>query len=73
MKNKRWLCYQMIITKQEQLGSNNNIEMETIIRNVGANSKEEALGKFILKTAETKANKRLDPICFELDDLAKID
>ena len=63
----------MIITKQEFVGSNNTTEMETVIRNVGAKSKEEALGKFILNTSEIKAIKRLDPFCFELDDLLKID
>lgn len=73
MKNKRWLCYQMIIASIEYIGGQNNTKMETLIRNIGAKTKEEAIGKFILQTADIKAVQRLDPICFELDTLLKID
>lgn len=69
MKNKRWLCYQMIITKQEI----NITEMDTIIRNISAKNKEEALGKFILNTSKIKAIKKLDLNCIKLTDLIKID
>lgn len=68
MIKKRWLCHQMIITKKGV-----NTEMETLIRDVGAKTKEEAIGKFILQTAYVKAMQKLNPICFELNTLMMID
>lgn len=58
---------------EEVSGSTNNIKIETVIRNVGAKNKEEALGKFITETSKIEAQKKLEPYAFLLDDLTKID
>ena len=73
MCKKRFLCYQQMVINDEVTGSINNIKIETIIRNVGAKNKEEALGKFIAETSKIYAQKKLEPYSFLLDDLAKID
>ena len=58
---------------EELKGTTNDIRIETVIRNVGAKNKDEALGKFIANTNEIKANKKLEPVVFLLDTLTKID
>jgi len=46
--------------------------MENIIRRIYAQSKEEAIGKFILNTQDVIAEKRLDLECIKLTDLKSI-
>jgi|TARA_Y100000310_G_C20315793_1_gene638363 hypothetical protein len=70
---KRYLVYRMIITSDEIVGNQNNIQMETIIRNVGAKNEEEAIGKFEKLKLSIEPIKKLDIRVFELDDLSKID
>lgn len=65
----RWLAYQQVVERQE----GNNAIIATIIRNVGAKTKEEAMGKFVLHTNAIEAIKKLEPFCFPLNDLTKID
>lgn len=62
-----------MVMSEELSGNTNNIKVETIIRNVGAKNKEQALGKFITHTNSIKAQKKLEPHAFLLDDLTKID
>ena len=59
--------------KEELVGTTNNIKIETVIRNVGAKNQEEAIGKFIVETNKIQAQKKLEPVCFLLDDLTKVD
>ena len=73
MKNKRYLCYQQMVMKEELVGTTNSVKIETVIRNVGAKNQEEAIGKFIVETNKIQAQKKLEPVCFLLDDLAKVD
>lgn len=68
-ETKRWLAYQQIVVKQE--GS--NITIDTIIRSIDAKTIEEAMGKFILHTNTIEAVKKLEPFCFPLNDLKKLD
>ncbi|HTO35658.1 MAG TPA: hypothetical protein VLZ72_05435 [Flavobacterium sp.] len=70
---KRFLCYQEVVMKEGIVGTTNKIEIGVVIRNVGAKSQEEAIGKFILATSEIEVQKRLEPTCFPLDNLIKID
>jgi hypothetical protein len=73
MFKKRFLCYQQMVMSEELDGNTNNIKIETVIRNIGAKNKEEAIGKFIIQTRSIEARKKLEPICFLLDDLTTID
>lgn len=65
---KRFLCYQ-----QHVITDNSKLTVGVIIRNIGAKTKEEALGKFILGTSNEGGGQKLDPICIELDTLMTID
>ena len=69
----RFLCYQQMVMKEEIVGTTNNIKIDVVIRNIGAKSESEAIGKFTLATNEIEAQKKLNPICFPLDNLIKID
>ena len=73
MFKKRFLCYQQIVISKEVCGNTNNIKIDTVIRNVGAKNKEEALGKFITETSKIEAQQKLAPYAFLLDNLIKID
>lgn len=73
MKNKRYLCYQQLVTKEELVGTQNNIVIDILIRNVGAKNEEEAIGKFMKVSNKTEAKKKLNVECFLLDNLLNID
>ncbi len=64
-----YLIFQMVIDKKEIVGSNQNISMYPIIRKVEADSKEMAIGKFIVGTHDIKAMQKLDVECYELSQL----
>lgn len=70
-KMKRYLVHQTIVGKS----TGSNTPVDVIIRNVGADSEAEAIGKFILNTGTEGLDvvSRLSPFCYELDDLTKID
>lgn len=70
-----FLVHQMLIEEETfDIGTlQNNIKMYVIIRKVEAETKEEAIGKFIVNTASLKFTKRIDPInCIEFDTLITI-
>lgn len=69
---KTFIIYQMQIDSKELVGTNNNILMSTIVRKVDANSKEEAIGKFIIGTSSIKAQQKLNVECIELSELASL-
>lgn len=73
---KRYLCYQLVVVseKYDLETRTNTLEMNTIIRNVGAVSEEEALGKFIKEMQSIKVERKVqEPTVFELNELLKID
>ena len=72
-----WLVYQTLmiseshVQKQETMHS--NVVIENVIRRVKATNQAEAIGKFLLNTANVKCDKRIEPItAFELDRLLTI-
>lgn len=73
MKKKRFLVYQQVVGKKEQQGAEVHVDISVNIRNVGASSKEEALGKFVSEFKSKDYVQMLDPIVFELNLLKKID
>jgi len=66
---KWFIIYQMIINKIERVGFTQNTEMSVTVRKVRANSKEEAIGKFVIETANIQAIEKLQVQCDELDQL----
>jgi hypothetical protein len=72
-KLTRFIVAQMIINNEEHKLNRSDIGMSVIIRNVGAETKEEAIGKFILQTNDIKCIKKLDVEVYELDNLKTID
>lgn len=67
-----YIVYQMQIDSEERIGVKNNFVMSTIIRKIDANSKEEAIGKFIINTTSIKAQQKLDVMCIVLSELASL-
>lgn len=57
-----------LVSSHISAGTINN-EWNTIVRRIEANSKEEAVGKFILGTNHIKAKEKLDLLIYELDNL----
>ena len=57
---KTYIIVQTIITKEEVVGLTKTTNVENVIRQVYANSEEEAIGKFVIGTQDIKAIKRLD-------------
>jgi hypothetical protein len=72
-----YLVCQCVITEENMSmeGStlSNHISISIHIRNVIAETKEEAIGKFVIDTAKESFKSRIDPIeCFELERLKMI-
>ena len=62
----------MQIDSEERIGVKNNFVISTIIRKIDANSKEEAIGKFIINTTSIKAQQKLDVMYIKLSELTSI-
>lgn len=60
----------MLVIKWEMNGV---IEMIVVVRKVSANTREEAIGKFVINTADIKAVQKLELQCDELDQLLTIE
>lgn len=67
-----YICCQMIVKETKFINGCSTTIMENIIRQIIADSKEEAVGKFILNTQDVTAEKRLNLECIKLTDLKSI-
>jgi hypothetical protein len=65
---KTFIIFQMLVDNIR----NHNAEMSIIIRKVDANSREEAIGKFVIETESIQAFKKLNIQCIELSDLKSL-
>lgn len=67
---KTFIIFQMLVDNIR----NHNAEMSIIIRKVDANSREEAIGKFVIETESEsiQAFKKLNIQCIELSDLKSL-
>lgn len=72
-KMKHFIIVQMTIVKEEIVGNNKNTIMENIVRQIKAESKEIAIGKFVIATQEIKAIKKLEIECYDLSELRSVD
>ena len=70
---KHFIIIQMTIVKEEIVGNNKNTIMENIVRQIKAESKEIAIGKFVIATQEIKAIKKLEIEYYDLSELKSVD
>jgi hypothetical protein len=63
----------MSIVKEEFVGNNKNTIMGNIVRQIKAESKEIAIGKFVIATQDIKAIKKLEIECYDLSELMSVD
>jgi hypothetical protein len=54
-------------------GNNKNISMSNVVRQIEAESKEIAIGKFVIATQDIKAQKKLNIECYDLSELLRVD
>ena len=59
----------MTIEREEIVGSSKTTIMQNIVRQIKADSKEIAIGKFVIATQEIKAIQKLDIECYDLSEL----
>lgn len=69
---KKYLCYQMIQVRRDNIGGINVPVVNIIIRNVHAKNENEAIGKFTKQTKDIKAVKKLEIECFLMKELKEI-
>ena len=72
-KMKHFIVIQMIIEKEEIVGSSKNTIMQNIVRQIKAESKEIAIGKFVVATQDIKAIKKLEIEYYDLSELKSVD
>jgi len=65
---QEYLVYQIFTNTQEM-----KVTVGTCIRNVSAESKEEAIGKFVCDNEHRKGSVGLDIACFPIDELIRIE
>lgn len=70
---KHFIVVQMTIVKEEIVGNNKNTIMENIVRQIKAESREIAIGKFVIATQDIKVIKKLDIECYDLSELRSVD
>ena len=53
--------------------NNKNISMSNVVRRIEAESKEIAIGKFVIATQDIKAIKKMNIECYDLSELKGVD
>lgn len=66
---KTYILIQIQIERNAIVDKEQQVTISNIIRKVQANSKEEAIGKFVLSTANIRAHQKLEIDCFDIDEL----
>ena len=59
----RYICVQVMVEKKETVAGNTNIEIGYIVRRVRAKSRDEAIGRFLTRTAYVKALQKFKISC----------
>ncbi len=72
-KMKKFIVIQMQIDNEIIEGNNKNISMSNVVRQIEAESKEIAIGKFVIATQDIKAQKRMNIECYDLSELLRVD
>ena len=72
-KMKKFIVIQMQIDNEVIEGNNKNISMSNVVRQIEAESKEIAIGKFVIATQDIKAQKKMNIECYDLSELLRVD
>lgn len=72
-KMKKFIVIQMQIDNEIIEGKNRNISMSNVVRQIEAESKEIAIGKFVIATQDIKAQKKMNIECYDLSELLRVD
>ena len=72
-KMKKFIVIQMQINNEIIEGNNKNISMSNVVRQIEAESKEIAIGKFVIATQDIKAQKKMNIECYDLSELLRVD
>lgn len=70
---KKFIVIQMQIDNETIEGNNKNISMSNVVRQIEAESKEIAIGKFVIATQDIKAQKKMNIECYDLSELKSVD
>jgi hypothetical protein len=70
---KKFIVIQMQIDNEIIEGNNKNISMSNVVRQIEAESKEIAIGKFVIATQDIKAQKKMNIECYDLSELLRVD
>ena len=68
---KKFIIVQMKIDSEVDKDNVREVRMSNIVRQVDAESRELAIGKFVVSTQNIKALKKMDIECYELSQLLK--
>lgn len=72
-KIKKFIVIQMLVHSEIIEDNNKVICMANIVRQIEAENKEIAIGKFVIMTQDIKAQKKLNIECYDLSELSSID
>lgn len=69
---KKFIIVQMQIDNEINTPNDKNIIMSNVVRVVEAESKETAIGKFVISTRHIRAHNKKDIECYDLSELLLI-
>ena len=67
-----YIVIQMQVDSKSINGNDQNISMSNVVRKVEAETKELAIGKFVVATQDIKANQKLNIECYDLTELKSL-
>lgn len=67
-----FIVIQMQVDSKSIEGNDQTIKMSNVVRKVESETKEEAIGKFVLATQDIKAHQRLNIECYDIDELRSL-
>ena len=67
-----YIIIQMQIDSKSTIGNDQTISMLNVVRKVEAETKELAIGKFVLATQGIKATQKLDIECYDITELISL-
>jgi len=67
-----YIIIQMQIDSKSRIGNDQTISMLNVVRKVEAETKELAIGKFVLATQGIKATQKLDIECYDITELISL-
>jgi hypothetical protein len=67
-----YIIIQMQVDSKSTIGNDQTISMLNVVRKVEAETKELAIGKFVLATQGIKATQKLDIECYDITELISL-